>query len=60
MLTILMGQLHVLAAVSISLVGIGYWYVHWQWLPRRGGYKLVREWVREDGVTRSVIHKVKL
>ncbi|KAH9934982.1 amino acid permease-domain-containing protein [Fomitopsis serialis] len=52
--------LHVLAAASISLVGVAYWYVNWQWLPRRGGYKLVREWVREDGVTRSVIHKVKL
>ncbi|KAH9843013.1 amino acid transporter [Rhodofomes roseus] len=52
--------LHVLAAASISLLGVGYWYVYWQWLPRRGGYKLVREWVREDGATRSVIHKVKL
>lgn len=53
-------QLHVLAAASMSLVGVAYWYVRWQWLPRRGGYKLVREWVREDGIMRSVIHKVKL
>ncbi|EPS98575.1 hypothetical protein FOMPIDRAFT_1037459 [Fomitopsis schrenkii] len=52
--------LHVLAAASMSLVGVAYWYVRWQWLPRRGGYKLVREWVREDGIMRSVIHKVKL
>ncbi|PCH38407.1 APC amino acid permease [Wolfiporia cocos MD-104 SS10] len=51
--------LHVVAAASISLVGVAYWYVFWVWMPRRGGYTLVREWVREDGVERRVVTKVK-
>ncbi|KAI0945356.1 hypothetical protein AcW1_001599 [Taiwanofungus camphoratus] len=51
---------HVVAASSISLVGVIYWYVCWVWLPRRGGYVLVREWVRqEDGVARRVVRRVK-
>jgi len=52
--------LHAIVATLISLIGVAYWYVNWVWLPRRGGYTLVREWVREDGVTRGVLTKVKL
>ncbi|KAI0336783.1 amino acid transporter [Cubamyces sp. BRFM 1775] len=53
--------LHVLVAWSISLGGVVYWYVWCVWLPRRGGYTLVREWVRDDdGTTRRVVRKVKV
>ncbi|KAF9821632.1 hypothetical protein IEO21_00478 [Rhodonia placenta] len=52
--------LHAVAATCVSLIGAAYWYVFWVWRPRRGGYTLVREWVREDGATRGVIKKVKL
>ncbi|KAI9065624.1 amino acid transporter [Trametes sanguinea] len=52
--------LHVLVAWSISLGGIAYWFVWCVWLPRRGGYTLVREWVRDDdGTTRRVVRRVK-
>ncbi|KZT11572.1 amino acid transporter [Laetiporus sulphureus 93-53] len=51
---------HVVASSSISLFGVVYWYMYCIWLPRRGGYKLVREWVRENGVPRKVIKKVKM
>ena len=53
-------QLHVLVSWTISLGGVAYWYWWVVWLPRRGGYVLVRDWVRDDdGSTRSVIRKVK-
>ncbi|KZT70182.1 APC amino acid permease [Daedalea quercina L-15889] len=52
--------LHALAAASISLFGVVYWYVYWQWLPRRGGYRLVRKWIRVDGVRKGIMRKVKL
>ncbi|KAI0711347.1 APC amino acid permease [Earliella scabrosa] len=52
--------LHVLVAWLISGGGIVYWYVWCVWLPRRGGYVLQRQWVRdEDGSVRRVIRKVK-
>ncbi|KAH9897021.1 amino acid transporter [Cubamyces lactineus] len=52
--------LHVLVAWAISLGGVVYWYVWCVWLPRRGGYTLVREWVRDDdGTTRRIVRKVK-
>ncbi|KAI0702015.1 APC amino acid permease [Cerioporus squamosus] len=51
--------LHVLVAWLISFGGIAYWYVWCVWLPRRGGYVLVRDWVRDDdGSTRRVVRKV--
>ncbi|KAF8881207.1 amino acid permease-domain-containing protein [Infundibulicybe gibba] len=47
--------LHVLVALSISLIGAGYWYLRCVWLPRRRGYKLEREWVlQDDGVSRYI------
>ncbi|KAH9852455.1 amino acid transporter [Lenzites betulinus] len=53
--------LHVLVAWSISFGGVVYWYVWCVWLPRRGGYVLVRDWVRDDdGTPRRVVRKVKV
>ncbi|KAF9074561.1 APC amino acid permease [Rhodocollybia butyracea] len=50
---------HVLVAFSVSAVGIGYWFIWIKWLPRKKGYRLVREWVlQEDGVSRYVYQKV--
>ncbi|KAH9941207.1 amino acid transporter [Epithele typhae] len=50
---------HVCVAWLVSLCGVAYWYVWCVWLPRRGGYALVRDWVRdEDGSTRRVVRKV--
>ncbi|PIL27658.1 transporter [Ganoderma sinense ZZ0214-1] len=52
--------LHVLVSWMISLGGVAYWYWWVVWLPRRGGYVLVRNWVRDDdGSTRRVIKKIK-
>ncbi|KAL4268980.1 Cellular Amino Acid Transporter [Pleurotus pulmonarius] len=41
---------HVIAALSISLVGASYWYVWSRWLPRRYGYRLERRVVYGDVV----------
>ncbi|KAI0795414.1 amino acid permease-domain-containing protein [Abortiporus biennis] len=50
--------LHVLVSSSISLLGLTYWYVWYKYLPRRGGYQLVREKiVEEDGSVRKVVKK---
>jgi hypothetical protein len=44
----------------VILLGTGYWYVWGKVLPRRGGYKLVRESVvQEDGISRQVFLKVR-
>ncbi|KAI8986737.1 amino acid transporter [Trametes punicea] len=52
--------LHVLVSWLISLGGVAYWYIWCVWLPRRGGYALVREWVRDDdGTSRRVVRRVK-
>ncbi|KAI0777262.1 amino acid transporter [Trametes elegans] len=52
---------HVLVGWVISLAGVAYWYMWCVWLPRRGGYSLVREWTRDDdGTTRRVVRKVKI
>ncbi|KAJ7466833.1 APC amino acid permease [Mycena galericulata] len=50
--------LHAVVALSVSLIGVAYWYVWSVWLPRRGGYVLERAWVRqEDGVPRWVFRR---
>ena len=54
------GQLHALVATMISFVGVTYWYVHFRWLPKKGGYRLVQERVvDDDGFSRNVIKKVE-
>lgn len=45
--------------LGIVSIGLVYWFVVYKWLPRRGGYKIVRERViHEDGVARGVLKKV--
>ncbi|KAJ7599194.1 APC amino acid permease [Mycena floridula] len=52
---------HVVVSWSVSLIGITYWYVRCVYLPRRDGYRLIREWVlQDDGVSRSVFRRVPL
>lgn len=54
-------QLHVFTGFAISQIGLIYWYVYYRWLPRRGGYRIVREqMIQEDGVSRNVMRKVPL
>ena len=44
----------------ISFVGVTYWYVHFRWLPKKGGYRLVQERVvDDDGFSRNVIKKIE-
>lgn len=50
---------HAVVAVSISLIGICYWLVRFNWLPRKGGYMLRRQWIKtEDGSSRATFRKV--
>ncbi|KAJ7624850.1 APC amino acid permease [Roridomyces roridus] len=50
--------LHPAVALSVSLIGIAYWYIWSVYLPRKQGYKLKREWARgEDGVSRWVFRR---
>ena len=52
-------QLHVVVATSISVFGVLYWFVAFQFLPAKGGYILKQERVEEDdGSTRTIIRKV--
>ncbi|KAJ6612557.1 APC amino acid permease [Mycena sp. CBHHK59/15] len=51
--------LHAVVALSVSLIGVAYWYVWSVWLPRRRGYALERVWVlQDDGVPRCVFRRV--
>uniref|UniRef100_A0A0W0F3G9 Putative APC amino acid permease n=1 Tax=Moniliophthora roreri TaxID=221103 RepID=A0A0W0F3G9_MONRR len=50
---------HTVVSFGVSLIGVTFWYVRCVWIPRRKGYRLVREWVvQEDGVSRFVFRKV--
>jgi len=50
---------HVVLALSIGLVGIIYWFVCFDWIPRKHGYRLVQETVlQDDGVSRHVLRKI--
>ncbi|KAJ8586140.1 amino acid transporter [Rhizopogon salebrosus TDB-379] len=50
---------HVILALLIGLVGIIYWFVCFDWIPRKQGYRLVRETVlQDDGVSRNVLRKI--
>ncbi|KAI0084678.1 amino acid/polyamine transporter I, partial [Irpex rosettiformis] len=51
--------LHVSQGFVIALIGLIYWYINFRWLPRRGGYIIVRERiVQEDGISRNVMKKM--
>ena len=50
---------HSIGSVIVTLLGIAYWYIWGTWLPKRNGYCLQREWVKEeDGVSRYVFRRV--
>ncbi|OAX41008.1 amino acid transporter [Rhizopogon vinicolor AM-OR11-026] len=50
---------HVVIALSIGLIGIAYWFVFFDWIPRKRGYRIVEETVlQDDGVSRSVLRKI--
>jgi len=52
--------LHVVVALSVSGIGVLYWYVWCVWLPRIKGYRLERRWVlQDDGVSRYVFLKME-
>ncbi|GJJ15812.1 hypothetical protein Clacol_010090 [Clathrus columnatus] len=52
---------HPVAAFSLSLIGIGYWYIWSIWRPKRFGYRLERKWViQDDGVSRYTFLQVPL
>ncbi|KAF7331492.1 High affinity methionine permease [Mycena kentingensis (nom. inval.)] len=53
--------LHAAVSLLISLFGLVYWYIWAVVRPRRGGYRLAREWVvQEDGVSRWVFTRKSL
>jgi len=47
-------------ALMIGFLGVLYWYVQVVYLPRKGGYRLETEEVKEDGVSRTVFRRVPL
>ncbi|KAJ8586142.1 hypothetical protein M405DRAFT_823855 [Rhizopogon salebrosus TDB-379] len=50
---------HVVLALSIGLVGIVYWFVFFDWIPRKHGYHIVQETVlQDDGVSRNVLRRI--
>jgi len=51
--------LHVLVGIIIGLLGVLYWYLWSIWIPRRKGYRLVRNnVVQDDGMSRNLFTKV--
>jgi amino acid transporter len=53
--------LHVVISIGVLFLGVVYWVIWVKVLPRLGGYKLQREWVRQsDGVSRAVFTKKML
>jgi hypothetical protein len=52
-------QSHVVIALLIGLVGIIYWFVFFDWIPRKHGYRIVQETVlQDDGVSRKVLRRI--
>ncbi|KAG1747703.1 APC amino acid permease [Suillus lakei] len=50
---------HVVIALSIGLLGIIYWFVFFDWIPRKRGYHIVQETVlQDDGVPRNVLRQI--
>ena len=47
-------------ALGIGFLGVVYWYVKVVYLPRRGGYRLEKEEVEEDGISRTVLRQIPL
>ncbi|KAF8157117.1 APC amino acid permease [Crassisporium funariophilum] len=50
---------HSVGGFAVSLIGVVYWYVWGNWLPRWKGYKLERRWVlQKDGISRYAFRQV--
>ncbi|KAG2066670.1 amino acid transporter [Suillus decipiens] len=50
---------HVAVAMSIGILGIAYWFVFFEWIPRRCGYHIVQETVlQDDGVSRNILRRI--
>ncbi|KAG2118394.1 APC amino acid permease [Suillus clintonianus] len=50
---------HIAMALSIGLLGIIYWFVFFNWIPRKRGYRIVQETVlQDDGVSRNVLRRI--
>ncbi|KAG2357449.1 amino acid/polyamine transporter I [Suillus spraguei] len=50
---------HVAVALSIGILGIAYWFVFFDWIPRKRGYHIVQATVlQDDGVSRNVLRKI--
>ncbi|KAG0706668.1 APC amino acid permease [Suillus ampliporus] len=50
---------HVVLALSIGLLGIIYWFIFFDWIPRKRGYRIVQETVlQDDGVSRNVLRRI--
>ncbi|KAG2354976.1 APC amino acid permease [Suillus spraguei] len=50
---------HVAVALSIGILGIAYWFVFFNWIPRKRGYHIVQEIVlQDDGVSRNVLRRI--
>ncbi|KAG1783373.1 APC amino acid permease [Suillus placidus] len=51
---------HVVIALSIGLLGIIYWFVFFDWIPRKRGYHIVQETIlQDDGVPRNVLRRIR-
>lgn len=52
-------QSHVALALFIGLIGIIYWFVFFDLIPRKHGYRIVQETVlQDDGVSRNVLRRI--
>ncbi|KAG2066674.1 APC amino acid permease [Suillus decipiens] len=50
---------HIAVAVSIGILGIAYWFVFFDWIPRKRGYHIVQEIIlQDDGVSRNVLRRI--
>ncbi|KAG2354975.1 amino acid/polyamine transporter I [Suillus spraguei] len=50
---------HVAVALSVGVLGIAYWFVFFDWIPRKRGYHIVQESVlQDDGVSRNVLRRI--
>ncbi|KAJ8586141.1 amino acid transporter [Rhizopogon salebrosus TDB-379] len=50
---------HVILALLIGLIGIIYWFIFFDWIPRKYGYRIVQETVlQDDGVSRNVLRRI--
>ena len=52
-------QSHVALALLIGLIGIMYWFIYFDLIPKKYGYRIVQETVlQDDGVSRNVLRRI--